>query len=305
MRKPATNHASTLRPETALPVSLLYLPRATVRGLLSLYDCPDPARPVRVIRGYDRPHALRTAKMCAALAHALGYSEELLRRYQAACLLHDLGRAGLDRRLFGRIWTWARIHGIPTRPAEWRAVHPDTPDGMETEAFLKTHAAGLRAEGVTLDRTAKAQIEMRLGYARRLRRRIRAVKPRLRQLGFVWEDWMEKVCLYYYYPEAMRLEADWVRELGEVLVACEQLEAYSNRRRGGDYYHRDREDLRAAFAYLEGLRVQGRLRLRVVATLRALTLKGTFNTLLAESRGQAIAKTEFMALRKLTTKKMR
>lgn len=305
MREPATNHASTLRPEPALPESLLYLPRATVRGLLSLYDCPDPEKPGRVIRGYDKPHALRTARMCATLAHALGYSAESIRHYQTACLLHDLGRAGLDRRLFGRIWTWARIRGIPTRPAEWRAAHPDTPYGKETEAFWRAHAAELRAEGVTLDRKAKAQVEMRLGYARRMRRRVREIKPVLRKLGVIWEDWMDKVCLYYYYPEEMRYEADWIRELGEVLVACEQLEAYSNRRRGGDYYHREREDLRAAFAYLEGLRGQGRLRPRVVGTLRALTLKGIFNPLLAEARGQAITAAEFTALRKSNRKKSR
>ncbi|HLB30611.1 MAG TPA: HD domain-containing protein [Gammaproteobacteria bacterium] len=304
MREPATSHASTLKPEPALPKSLLYLPRATVRGLLSLYDCPDPARPGRVIRGYDRPHALRTARMCAALAHALGYSAESIERYQAACLLHDLGRAGLDRRLFGRIWTWARIRGIPTRPAEWRAAHPDTPYGKEAEAFCRAHAAELLAEGVSLDRKAKAQIEMRLGYARRLRRRVRVIKPMLRNLGVTWQDWMEKVCLYYYYPEQMCYEADWIRELGEVLVACEQLEAYNNRRRGGDYYHREQEDLRTAFAYLEGLRDQGRLRPRVVDTLRALTLKGIFNPLLAEARGQPVSAAQLAALRK-TSKRLR
>ena len=83
---------------------------------MALYDYPHPLQRGRIIRGYDRPHAARTARMCAAVATALGHGTERVRQYQIACLLHDLGRAGLDRQLFGKIWSWAKEHAIPTRP---------------------------------------------------------------------------------------------------------------------------------------------------------------------------------------------
>src|SRR5438105_4047497 len=86
----------------------LMVPAALAARLMRLYDYPDPRTPGRVIRGYDRPHALRTARMCAAVALRLGHPEKRVKDYQIACLLHDLGRAGLDHKLFGRIWSWAR-----------------------------------------------------------------------------------------------------------------------------------------------------------------------------------------------------
>src|SRR2546422_11484167 len=88
-----------------------------------------------MIPGYDRPHALRTARMCVAVATRLGHPPARVATFQVACLLHDLGRSGLDRRLFGTIWSWARRQGIPTRPREWRAGPPATSNGRETEAF--------------------------------------------------------------------------------------------------------------------------------------------------------------------------
>src|SRR2546425_5378340 len=75
----------------------LLMPRSLVGSLMQLYDYPHPRKPGRVIRGYDRHHALRTARMCVAVARRLGHSEERVERYQIACLLHDLGRAGLDQ----------------------------------------------------------------------------------------------------------------------------------------------------------------------------------------------------------------
>jgi hypothetical protein len=91
---------------------------------------------------------------------------------------------------------------------------------------------------------------MRLGYARRLAARLRTVKPRLRELSVTWSPWMSRIMLYYYYPEKLKGAQPWVRELAEILVACEQFEAYSNQRRGRDYYVRKREDVSEAFAYL-------------------------------------------------------
>src|SRR5689334_7752731 len=231
----------------------LLVPRTLVSKLMRLYDVSHPFRPGRLIRGYDRAHAVRTARMCAAVASALGHDQARVIRYQIACLLHDLGRAGLDRTLFGKIWSWAKQHGIPTRPREWRAVHPDTAYGRETEAFLRLHAAGLQTVGVPIDPWTREQIDMRLGYARRLKRRLGLAKPALRRLGIRWSSWMGAVMLYYYYPEKLEGASPWVHELAEILVACEQFEAYSNRRRGADYYTSRRETLEEAFTYLRKL----------------------------------------------------
>ena len=277
----------------------MLMPRSLVGPLMQLYDYPHPRKPGRVILGYDRHHALRTARMCAAVARRLGHSEERVERYQIACLLHDLGRAGLDQELFGKIWSWARANGIPTRPREWRAVHPSTPYGRETEAFLKHYAQDLVRRGVPLDSWTAEQVEMRLGYARRLARQLRAARPKLARLGVKWAPWMERVMLYYYYPEKLNGSARWVRELGEVLVACEQFEAYSNRQRGRDYYTRKKESLPEAFAYLDKLQVEDILSPRVVQAVRDLAAAGAFDQLLAEARGAALPRREFRYLRSL------
>jgi hypothetical protein len=296
---PKKNH------KAAGQVAPLLVRRSLARALLQLYDVPHPSRPGRVIRGYDRPHAMRTAQMCAAVARELGYTEPRLIAYQTACLLHDLGRAGLERRTFGRIWSWAKTRGIPTRPRQWTAVHPETPYGRETEAFLKQYGAGLKRSGITVDRIAKEQVEMRLGYARRFRRRLQVVRPTLKRLGVRWLPWMELVVLYYYYPEKLEHAPSWVRELAEVLVACEQFEAYNNRQRGRDYYVRTQERLTEAFAYLEKLRLDGILSARVVQTVRTLASRGVFDAILQESRGRRLTVKERGYLRALAPKETR
>jgi hypothetical protein len=270
----------------------LLVPRSLATKLLRLYDYPDPRNSGRIIRGYDCAHALRTARMCAAVALRLGHSPARVRQYQTACLLHDLGRAGLDRRLFGRIWSWARQHGIPTRPREWRAAHPKTRYGRETEAFLARYGRELAKAGITMDAWAREQVEMRLGYARRLARQVRAVKPKLVPLGVRWSPWMQRIMLYYYYPERLAGAARWVRQLAQVLVACEQFEAYSNRARGRDYYTRTREDLRDAFAYLDKLQAWRILGRDVVTTIKLLAAEGAFDRVLAQARGTGLSKRE-------------
>jgi hypothetical protein len=267
--------------------------------LMALYDYPDPRKPGRIIRGYDRAHALRTALMCAAVARRLGHSGARLQRYQIACLLHDLGRAGLDPNVFGTIWSWARRQGIPTRPRQWREVHPETRYGRETEAFLQRYRSDLLKLGVSLDSWTTQQVEMRLGYGRRLRRQLRRVKPKLAALGIPWLPWMTRIMLYYYYPEKLAGAAKWLRELAEVLVACEQFEAYSNRRRGRDYYTRTQETLAEAFGYLEKLRIEGILSDAVVHALRQLASEGTFDDLLAEARGASLSRRDRLYLRSL------
>ncbi|HWC50727.1 MAG TPA: hypothetical protein VG453_03530 [Nitrospira sp.] len=263
----------------------LLLPRSLVSQLMRLYDVSHPLQQGRLIRGYDRAHAVRTARMCAAVASALGHEPDRVRQYQIACLLHDLGRAGLDRPLFGKIWSWAKAHGIPTRPREWRALHPDTAYGRETEAFIAQYRQALADEGIVITPWAKEQIEMRLGYARRLAKRLRAVRSSLRRMGVRWESWMQAVMLYYYYPEKLARASVWVKELAEVLVACEQFEAYSNQRRGRDYYVRKKETIADAFAYLSRLEGEGILSARVMKAMKDLAAAGRFDAVIAEARG--------------------
>jgi hypothetical protein len=151
--------------------------------------------------------------------------------------------------------------------------------------------------GIVLDRWAREQVEMRLGYARRLARRLRVVKPLLRDMGIMWSPWMGRIMLYYYYPEKLEGAESWVRQLAEILVACEQFEAYSNQRRGRDYYARRRESLSEAFAYLNALQDEGLLSPSVVGTLRALAAEGRFDTLLEEAKGQRLSRGERLLLR--------
>jgi hypothetical protein len=285
----------------SLDRTALLIPRPLVTKLMRMYDYPDPRRPERIIRGYDRSHAVRTARMCAAVATRLGHPPARVTQYQIACLLHDLGRAGLDRRLFGAIWSWAKQHGIPTRPREWRAIHPETRYGRETEAFWKLYAPALKEAGVPIDDWAREQVEMRLGYARRLARRLQAVKPMLRQLAVRWESWMGVVMLYYYYPEKLKGATPWVRQLAEVLVACEQFEAYSNRRRGADYYTRRRESVEEAVNYLTKLRLEGILSDAVVDALVSLASEGAFDRILKDARGTSLSAKEKRFLRAMTS----
>lgn len=277
----------------------IVLSKRLATALLRLYDLPHPKIRGRMIRGYDRSHALRTAQMCAAVAASLGHPPRRVYNYQIACLLHDLGRAGLDRRLFGAIWSWARTHGIPTRPREWRAVHPGTRYGRETEAFVSRYRGALKDAGIVLDAWGKEQVEMRLGYARRLRRQLRRVKPQLDRLGVKWAPWMTRVMLYYYYPERLAQAPAWVRQLGEIMVACEQFEAYSNRQRGRDYYTRSREQLGEAIAYLDKLEQEGILSQEVLAALKRLAAAGAFDRILAESRRVPLSTRERTYLRSL------
>jgi len=271
--------------------------RSRINALMKLYDYPHPHDPERTIRGYDRPHAVRTARMCVAVADRLGHPQDRIQRYHVACLLHDLGRAGLDRQLFGTIWSWARHRGIPTRPREWRAIHPKTPYGRETEAFVSLYRRDLESSGVLMDAWAVEQIEMRLGYARRLARRLRTARPRLKTLGVEWKPWMQQVMLYYYYPERLVKAKAWVKQLAEILVACEQFEAYSNRRRGQDYYARKKESLPEAFTYLGKLEQEGILSIEVLNAVRILSAEGVFDTILEEARGEPLTRRDRRYLR--------
>ena len=141
---------------------------------------------------------------------------------------------------------------------------------------------------------------MRLGYARRMKRMLRVIKPQLRHLNISWHRWMEHVILYYYYPELISREQPWVRELGEILVACEQLEAYSNRQRGQDYYTRSQESFEDAFRYLNSLIRKKQLSRKVVGAVRSLTATGQFDSILATAKGSALTPKDIQFLRTLS-----
>ena len=166
---------------------------------------------------------------------------------------------------------------------------------------MDRYSRDLAKAGIPLDEWTRQQVEMRLGYGRRLARQLRAAKPGLAALGVKWSPWMGHVMLYYYYPEKLAASPRWVRELAEVLVACEQFEAYSNRRRGQDYYRRTKEKLSEAFAYLDKLRVEGILSAAVVSAVRSLAGEGAFDRVLAEARGAPLPRHEIRYLRGLKT----
>ena len=140
---------------------------------------------------------------------------------------------------------------------------------------------------------------MRLGYARRLARRLHAVRSSIKRLSVRWEPWMQAVMLYYYYPEKLAGARPWVKELAEVLVACEQFEAYSNRQRGRDYYGRRSESLEEAFRYLDKLEVEGILSAPVLSALKQLAAAGSFDDLLASARGTGMTLPERRFVRRL------
>lgn len=275
------------------------LTRAQVAALLKCYDRPHPTQPQRTIRGYDKAHALRTARMCVAVAASLGHPRARLRQFEAACLLHDLGRAGLDPALFGKIWSWAREQGIPTRPAEWRALYPETAYGRETQAFLTRYKEALAERGLPLTPQVKDHIEMRLGFARRLRKQLGPVKEHLDALDIPWAPWMEKIMLYYYYPEKLEGAPVWIHQLGEILVACENLEAYCNKRRGKDYYARAGESVQAAFTFLRQLTSRQVVSQPVYDHICRLTKEGAFTTILRQARGGTLSPVDHRFLRTL------
>ena len=284
------------------PKTFLLISESTAKSLLKFYDYPHPEKTNKIIEGYDKDHALRSAKMSAAVATYLGYDKDIVREYQIACILHDLGRAGLDKKLFGKIWTWAENHKIPSRPLEWREKYPQTEYGFETEAFWDMYSSKIQEMGIKNIEWAKEQIEMRLGYARRLNRLIENIKPSLKKQGIEWTDWMQKVILYYYYPEKMKDSPGWMREFGEILVGCEKLEANSNRIRGKDYYNRVDESFEDAFNYLNKLKNENLISEKVLFAIQTLVSEGSFDDILKEARNGYISKKELKFLRSINIK---
>jgi len=105
--------------------------------------------------------------------------------------------------------------------------------------------------------------------------------------------------LYYYYPEKLTGAKPWVKQLAEVLVACEQFEAYSNQRRGRDYYVRKKETIVEAFAYLEKLEQEGVLSRQVMKVLKQLAAAGEFDGIISQARGHRLTSNERALLRRM------
>jgi hypothetical protein len=118
------------------------------------------------------------------------------------------------------------------------------------------------------------------------------MKAQIKTLNIEWAPWMERIMLYYYYPEKLQTAAKWVHQLGEILVACEQLEAYSNHQRGQDYYARSEESFQAAFTYLRELARQQIVSQDVLETICRLTREGRFTTTLRQARGGTLSTAE-------------
>ncbi len=250
-------------------------------GLLALYDTPEGP-------GYDRDHARRTAALAVAVARRLGFAEDVLERFETACLLHDVARVGLDKGLFGRIWTLARQEELPTRPKELRDRFGLEP-GEEMAYLLRRLSPKLIHAGIPVDARTREQVRMRLDVKARQAEMLRRFATRLRDLQVAVEPWMEQVTLHYYYPEELAQAPGWVRSLGATLVACEQFEAHNNRERGRDYYDRQQESLEETFAYLNELVGSGAIGREHYRALAELVLEGSLNPILKEARGLPVA----------------
>lgn len=256
-------------------------------ALLALYDVPDPHRPGRVIPGYDKAHAARTTDMVLRVARRLGVSGEALRELEVTALLHDVGRAGMDAALFGRIFQAAQAAGIPVRVGDLVRRYPLVSKDHATEAFLDLARPALEAAGLAVDARVVDHVEMRMAFDRRVSRVLAEKEPELRALGVTVEPWMEQVILYYYYPERMHGAPNDVRLMGMVLVACENFEAYNNAQRARDYYGRDHPSLRDAFATIRRFVREGLVTSQVYDALRDTTLAGELDALVRDSQGLA------------------
>ena len=156
-----------------------------------------------------------------------------------------------------------------------------------------------RSEWLRCRRVAVEQVEMRLGYARRLARRLRQVKPDFEDPGhrLAAMDGPSDVVLLLSGETAARNpgSGNWPKSGWP----AEQFEAYSNQQRGRDYYVHAKETLPEAFTYLDTLRREGLLSAVVVDTVQRMTAEGEFDYILEQARGYALSRGERRWLRRL------
>lgn len=253
--------------------------------LLALYDVPDPARPGHLIPGYDKAHADRTSRIAVRVARYLRLPEELVGKLEVTALLHDIGRAGMDPQLFGRIFRAAQAQGLPLRVYEVTARYPHVSKAQAMDFFLDVIKPVLAEEGIPLDDKTLDHIAMRMASDKRVRRVLEEKRDDLRALDVAVEPWMEKVILYYYYPEVMEDEPEDVRLMGMLLVACENFEARNNWERARDYYADGRPSLRGAFTLLRQFVASRMVTPRIYEALRELTVRGKMDDLIRECQG--------------------
>ena len=257
------------------------------RNLLSLYDVPSPGDPSRVVAGYDKAHAERATRIVLALAGELGLAGDWLADLEVTCLLHDLGRAGMDPQLFGSIFRLAEERGVPVRLSEMRERYPELDEAHACGHFLDLMAPVFHEQGIEITPAVADHVAMRLDFRGRLRRVLDECAPKLAAWGVAVQPWMEKVMLYYYYPALIEDEPDEVRRMGMMLVAGENFEAYNNHERARDYYLGREATLAAVFEALDGFERRGLVDGAVMGALRRLTASGRLDAVIKESRGMA------------------
>ena len=252
---------------------------------MALYDAPDPKHPGRVIRGYDCEHAERATRIVMQAARALGLDPSWEQDLEVTALLHDLGRAGMDPQLFGQLFRLAQEHGLPVRIKELLSRYRHVEEAEATRFFLDLIGPALKERGIAEGDRLVAHARMRMDFRRRLGEVLAERAPELKRLGITVKPWMEKVMLYYYYPQELDGQPPEIRLMAMVLVASENFEAYNNWRRGRDYYARPKALLRDVFAALERFREEGLVGAEVMAVLRRLTASGQLHPIIKESRG--------------------
>ncbi len=257
------------------------------RNLLSLYDAPSPGDPSRIVAGYDKAHAERATRIVLALAGELALPHEWLGDLEVTCLLHDLGRAGMDPQLFGSIFRLAEERGVPVRLSEMRERYPELDESLACAHFLDLMAPVFYEQGIEITSAVADHVAMRLDFRARLRRVLDECAPKLAAWGVAVHPWMEKVMLYYYYPALIADEPGEVRQMGMMLVAGENFEAYNNHERARDYYLGREATLAAVFDALDGFEQRGLVDGVVMGALRRVTASGRLDAVIKESRGMA------------------
>ena len=244
--------------------------------LLALYDIHDPRQPGRIIEGYDKAHAARTTRILLKVADRLNFGKTYLRKLEAAALLHDIGRLGIDPTLFGRIFQAAQRRGIPVRLTALVQEYPHVPKANANDLFLRLIRPALKEDGIPVDSQVLEHIDMRMAFDQRVRRILVEKRSELSALGVTIEPWMEQVILYYYYPEVMKDAPEDILLMGMTLVACEKFEAYNNSRRAEDIYGSGQPTLRAAFSMLKECVEKRIISERVYNPLKELTYTEQF-----------------------------
>lgn len=255
------------------------------RKLLAMYDYHDPVTG-KVIPGYDKEHAERTSRIVIKAARRLGIKGETLAELEVTTLLHDLGRVGLEPELFSQIFNYAQAEGLPVRVTDLMNQYSNVKKSQAATFYERLVKPVLKKYGIAVNDRVRRHIEMRMNFEGLLKAEIKKHEKDFEKLGVKIGSWMVKVMLYYYYPEYLAKSSDKdSRLMGMILVACENLEAYNNIRRGRDYYGRRKESLKESFDVLKRFVNQKLITKEVYDCLRQLVGSGELDAILAESRG--------------------